>query len=342
MNLQGKSILFISVSFFNYEKYIKAKLEEFGAKVDFYDERPSNSLLSKGLIRVKKSFLQRKINNYYSGIWSEIKEKSYDFFLLIKGESIPEFFIKELVLHNKNIISIYYTYDSFKNNLNAKKILKFFTRKFTFDRLDAIKYGLQFRPLFYVDEYKNLGTIQEQTIYDIAFLGTMHSDRYVISEKVREWCLRKGLQYFAYYYSPGKLVLLFRKLFDRTSENFDFNKVSSTPLSVQNILNIYSKANTVLDIHHPNQIGLTMRTFEVLAAGRKLLTTNADIKNYWFYNPENIQIVDRKNIELDKDFFLIKFKPIDTRLFKLMSLDGWVECLFKQNISIDTWLKTKK
>ena len=43
--------------------------------------------------------------------------------------------------------------------------------------------------------------------------------------------------------------------------------------------------HAVLDIEHPKQVGLTMRTFEVLASGRKLITTNRSIINHEFYDP---------------------------------------------------------
>ena len=41
--LENKNILFFSVQTFNLEKEILNKLKEFGANVDYYDERPSNN-----------------------------------------------------------------------------------------------------------------------------------------------------------------------------------------------------------------------------------------------------------------------------------------------------------
>ena len=75
INLHGKKILFLSVSFFNYEKAIVNRLNELGAEVDFYDERPSNSNFSKGIIRLNKKFYHLKINTYYNRILNEIKDK---------------------------------------------------------------------------------------------------------------------------------------------------------------------------------------------------------------------------------------------------------------------------
>ena len=64
--------------------------------------------------------------------------------------------------------------------------------------------------------------------------------------------------------------------------------MSFKSLSSNEIVSYYDRSNIVLDISHPGQSGLTMRTFETIGAGKKLITTNADIKNYPFYNPENI------------------------------------------------------
>ena len=65
MNLQGKKILLLSANFFDYEKAIVNRLKEFSAEVDFYNERPSNSVFTKGIIRVKSSLYQTRIEKYY-------------------------------------------------------------------------------------------------------------------------------------------------------------------------------------------------------------------------------------------------------------------------------------
>ena len=74
IQLKNKKILFVSVSFFNYEKAIVSKLEELGAIVDFYDDRPSNSLINKGIVRLNKKLISSKINHYYKKILKEMKK----------------------------------------------------------------------------------------------------------------------------------------------------------------------------------------------------------------------------------------------------------------------------
>jgi hypothetical protein len=52
-----------------------------------------------------------------------------------------------------------------------------------------------------------------------------------------------------------------------------------------------------------------MRTFETLGAGKKLITTNKNILNEPFYNPEYISVINPKNLKINVDF--IKNEPKD-------------------------------
>ena len=54
MNLSGKTVLLLAPKFFGYELEIKKELENFGARVIYFDERPKNDFF----IRLNlKSFL---------------------------------------------------------------------------------------------------------------------------------------------------------------------------------------------------------------------------------------------------------------------------------------------
>lgn len=339
--LTNKNILFVSVCFFDYEKIIKKKLEERGAKVDFFDERPSNSIFVKGLIRIKKSAYALQIKNYYDRILKDLLGKKYDYFLLIKGEVIPIYFISKIKEMNPDIILIYYNFDSFYNNPNALEFVNLFDKKLTFDADDAVQYDMEFRPLFYSDDYKKLKSEnhQSQKDYDISFIGTAHSDRYLISEAIAKEAKRLGLTHFAYYYSQGKLVYFYKKIFDKSFKRFDYKKLSFQSLTHNQIINIYKNCNYILDINHPGQKGLTMRTFETLGSGNKLITTNQDIKKYNIYKSGNILVIDRNNVKLDIDFFNKEYQEFDTEDLYAMSLDGWIDDLFSSHEnSLSKWM----
>jgi len=57
-----------------------------------------------------------------------------------------------------------------------------------------------------------------------------------------------------------------------------------------------------LDLVQGNQTGLSFRVFEAMALQKKLITDNKAIRNYPFYNPNNILILDSKEIILNSDF----------------------------------------
>ncbi len=327
--LKDKNVLFFSVQTFNLEKEIENKLQQLGVNVDYYDERPSNNNFTKGIIRLKRNLLQIKINKYYNKILLDISNKKYDYLFVNKGEVVPEFFLIEFQKKQPQCQCIFYTWDSFSNNKNAVAILKYFHKKFSFDSNDAVKFGLEFRPLFYLDFYRNVDSISKAEIKnDLLFLGTAHSDRYRISSSIADWCDKNAIRSYCYYYMQGKLVYFYKKLFDKTFKEFDYKKLSFESLKAKDLSQLYQNSKVILDINHPGQKGLTMRTFETIGARRKMITTNSEVRKYKFYDPNNILIIDRENLILNKDFFELEYKDIDADLYERMSLKGWLTCLF--------------
>ncbi|MBL7879952.1 MAG: hypothetical protein JNN23_08840 [Chryseobacterium gambrini] len=336
ISLKDKKILFLSVSFFKYERAIAKRLSELGAEVDFYDERPSNSNFSKGIIRLNKRFYHLKINNYYNRILDEIKDKKYDYFFLIKGEAIPVFFLEKIKNDNPGMEMIYYNFDPLTEYPNLIENLKYFDKKFTFEYNDSVKYNISFRPLFYVDEYKSLQQYSQKPEYDIVFIGSAHTDRYIVGEKIRVMADRLNLKSYFYYYAMGRIAFRLKKMIDKNLKQFDITKVSFDKLNHHQIIDFYRKTKSVLDINKPFQNGLTIRTFEVLASGRKLITTNSDIKNYPFYCPENILVIDREDIQLNPEFFASDCKEMNQEILYKMSLDSFIDCLFGEDQN-DYW-----
>lgn len=327
-HLKGKKILFFCVQLFNLEQDIIKQLEKHGALVTYFDERPANNNFTKGIIRINRNFLKRRISKYYSNILKLIKNKEFDFLLVNRGEVIPKFFLEKFIKSQPKCERIFYTWDSFANHSHGLEILKYFHKKFTFDKKDAEKYNIGFRPLYFTDRYREIYESKTVKKIELLFLGTAHSDRYIISNQIAEWCNENKLATFNYYYMQGRLIFFYKKYFDQSFKMFDFKKLSFKSLIAKDIVQLYDQSNVVLDINHPGQSGLTMRTFETIGAGKKLITTNMDIKSYPFYNPKNIFVFDRNEIKLEKDFFFNEYQPLENYLYEKCSIDGWIEDLF--------------
>jgi len=338
-NLKNKKILFLSVKTFNLEVEIKKKLEELGAEVTYFDERPSNNNFTKGIIRLNRMLIKNRINNYYHKILKNSLNIFYDYLFVNRGEIVPEFFLENFKKNQTNCKLIFYTWDSILNQSHPLKIMHYFDRKFTFDSDDAIKYNINFRPLFFLNAYENIKNFQTANLkYNLLFLGTAHSDRYKISKNVVDYCNRNSLTSFCYYYMQGKLIYLFKKIFDPSFKEFDFKKISFKSLSLNQILKLYQESDVILDINHPNQKGLTMRTFEAIGSGKKIITSNPEIKKYCFYNSKNILVIERDNIKIDSFIFESKYQDIDKKIYEKLTIEGWINCIFFENES-NYWIK---
>lgn len=328
LRLEGKKILYIAPKFFGYENEIKQVLmHDFGADVDFYDERPSNDFWTKVFIRLKlKSLLKYKIDSYYKSIFYDIKEKTYDYIFVISPETLSQkelVVIKNLQPHAQFIL---YMWDSFKNK-NSLELIPIFHKILSFDFHDAQKYSLIFYPLFYSSMYSS-GNSFCTTKYDLCSIATAHSDRYRLVQKIKHELKNKNLQLFSFMYLPSQIMYWIRKLFLKQYEYGNVSDFSFISMSSHDIASVMSQSHVILDINHPAQNGLTMRTFEALGLQKKIITTNKNIKDYDFYMEDNILIIDRDNPKIQEDFFTKPYTPLAQKVYEKYSLRSWIQFVF--------------
>jgi hypothetical protein len=324
--LSGKTILLFCPRFFGYEKEIKLALENLGAKVIWFDDRPSNTFLSKVIIRVNKKLIGRKITKYYKGILNEMCGKKIDYLFFVNPESIS--FKSLLAIKNAfpDAKSVLYMWDSFNNRRYNTELLSLFDDKYTFDPSDASRYGMKFRPLFYIDTYKQKANAIIKK-YELLFVGTAHSDRYNYTRKMlKDNDLKNTKMYF---FLNSKAVFFFRKYINLSLAKVKYKDISFRYLTHEDIAKLMEQSTAVLDINHPRQIGLTIRTFEALGAQRKLVTTNKSIVNYDFYDKSNILIIDRYRPIMDLEFFNLPFKKSGDEILFNYSIQGWITEIFQ-------------
>lgn len=331
-NLKGKKILFFSPKFFGYEFEIKKELESLGAKVFYFDERPKNDFFTKVCIRLNfKAMIQKKIDSYYENIITNTKKEEFDYLFLVDTETIDTKTIETIKNLHKNIKIYTYMWDSIKNRKKSLSLLLHSDKFFTFDRRDIeIDKKINFLPLFYINDYKNIAEDKNDIQYDFSFIGTIHSDRYKIIKKFEEFAKENNANIFYYFYSPSKVLFFFQKLLKKDFRTIDKNDISFSSLSKEKVINIIKQSKIIIDIHHPMQSGLTMRTIEILGAKRKLITTNHHIKEYDFYNPSNIFIVDRESLQLEKKFIETNYEPIGEKIYEKYSLESWIKNIFTE------------
>lgn len=74
---------------------------------------------------------------------------------------------------------------------------------------------------------------------------------------------------------------------------------------------------------------MTFRVFEAIGLNKKLITTNKDIINYDFYNPNNIFIWDENIKEIPKDFLNKEYEKLPENIYRKYSLENWVKTILQ-------------
>lgn len=325
----NKKILMFGPSYFGYTECIVTQLKTMGAQVDLYNDRPNNSVLCKTLVRYQVKAYHPAVVAHYTKAAEENKDKDYDYICVIKGECVDATIMKMLREHFPRAKCILYMWDGLHNIPHGVDRLSLFDRVLTFDPNDADKYGLVFRPLFFRKEYARIAPEPDRYDYDVSFIGTAHSIRPKLVKAVEDICKREGRTCFHYLFLPHKLVYFHQKVLNRDYRKVHMSDIHFTAMSAEQVRRIYDTSRCILDIEHISQWGLTIRTIEMIGMGKKFITTNADIKEYDFYSPNNILILDRDNPQIPAEFWDAPYEPIPQQIINRYSLETFVRDLFE-------------
>lgn len=321
-----KRILLISSDFFKYYELISKELENQGWDVTYINDRPSANPFIKIFIRKFRFLMTWYLNSFY---FNKTKNAGvFDHILIIKGEGITPKFIQHLRQHHSRGKIFLYLWDGIKNSTGALQNAVVVDQTFTFDPQDSEQYKFPLLPLFYVDSINKSVDPTAQAQWDISFVGSVHGDRLKVIDRIRKNSLPET-KFFIFVYFPSKLLFYFRKFLDSSFSSFASDELSLKTLPKQQAQDVFNRSRAVLDIHHMNQTGLTMRTLEVLSLGKKLVTTNETIKKYPFYKESSIWIIDRQNPYVDPAFFSSEISADYAALLKPYELAQWVKTLTK-------------
>ena len=116
-----------------------------------------------------------------------------------------------------------------------------------------------------------------------------------------------------------KMRLLDRHLRGTHARDFHFKA-----LGKQEVFDLFARTKATIDIQHPRQTGLTMRCIEALGAKKKLITTNAQIKEYDFYREQNILVIDRHHPVVPAEFFNTAYEELPETIYRKYSLENWL------------------
>lgn len=223
-----------------------------------------------------------KYNLPMKKIWIHSDMSNLNGINIIFDSGTNEFLLHWIKEHNPRQRCILYYWNTINNvtALKNKKIQKMGYEIWSFDFNDAKKYGYRFNPQFFCPSwYSDLKSI-DTPLYDISFVGRDKHKRMLTAEQIVENLSNANtipLTSNLYFTAP--------KWYFATKSN-KYKKI----LKFKEMLNQEMQGRILLDITDDNQAGFTLRVFDALCNGRKLITNNINIINESYYDKNNIFI----------------------------------------------------
>lgn len=321
-----KKLLFIGPNFFNYQSIISEGLRKKGYEVTYFDDRPSTSFIMKAVIRLNKNLVKNQIEKYFQTILESCKKNQFDVVFVIIGQSLYSEMIDKMREAMPKAKFVFYDWDAIANFPDREEFSKHFDYCYSFDNNDVKEYPwFKFVPLFYSESEDKY--IEDKR--DALYIGTIKRGKYAFVHEMEVALNDKGYKNYFYYYIQSRSVFRYLKWKDKGMKGADIKDFKFEKINEKETYNLMKTSKFIIDVPMKNQNGLTIRTFEALGFNKKLITTNKNIAEYDFYDPQNIYIYDGK-FDFESDFFTKPYKMLPKEIKDKYSLSSFLDALLKE------------
>lgn len=239
------------------------------------------------------------------------KEK-FDFCFVIRGDLVPENILKYSRSVSGKMIN--YQLDGLSVSSKILDYKKYFDQIYVFDKKDIIDYPdhhlKAITNCFFEEDFEEKKTI------DFSYIGVNTERRRHILENFSEQLQTINKNYRTQFFLKESA---FKKEY---SETIIFLEKA---LSYRECLLISSKSKVVIDLKRGEHDGLSLRFFEALYYKNKIITNNIAVKNYDFYDPQNILVTDFSDILFIKNFMELPYKDISENIVEKYNFKSWIK-----------------
>ncbi len=312
-------ILIVGPPAFGYTKYIyDALIKNNTLYVDFvYIDKSKfkyKNFAHKARNFVLKTFFNKNLKIEFQDqivLNSLNSVKEWDQVFIIRPDLLKDKTLLEIKSKAKKLITFYY--DSTRRFSRKKNIINFFDEVYSYDKLDIKKYNLKFLTnyIFAESHHKD---------YEYLFFNiSSHDLRFEKINRISAYIKSKNWSSKVIVFHPTLKGVTFS----------EFLTIDSKHRTVSEVSSMIQKSKIIFEVQREDQVGLSFRIFEALGHCKKIITTNSDIVNYDFYNPQNILVVDINNLNIPDEFVNSPYAIIDDSILKKYRIDNWVKEVFK-------------
>lgn len=344
----SKNLLLLAPKVANIYIEIITELEKQGYVVDYYEYKSYklDPHYLKGYVKYGKMFTNGRISSYIiKHDWENLLSsnpytKTYDYLLVIDGYSLHPNLFDILRKRNPKLKTVNYLFDTCRSNYEFNVQFTFFDKVVTFDIGDSRKYGIELLPIYW-SPYENLCG----TDIDLFGMGSYMKDRFLLFKRLADFSDVNHLKSFIRIYAnkPSNMLryrikrMIVELLSKRTvmipSDVFSSSIITDKFLSIAEYKKMIQRSKVVIDSNAPHQDGLTARFMWALGAEKKIVTTNKAVREYNFYTPNQIFVVNDidsfADSEAFKSFMASNFvMPDDNRsIIEKYRIDNWLKFL---------------
>lgn len=317
-----KKVLFMPVGFFEYDKVIEEEMRNMGYEVTVFSPMASYGKLYQKVCNTitRGNYIKNRAYKLQQIFFTEC-ETQFDYVFAIVGRDIDAGLFADFKKKQKRAKFILYLWDDIARINNFNNICALFDKIITFDSEDSQKYKYEFLPLFYT---KNHLYQNQEKKYKLAMVASLHSERIDIYRTIYQK-MKLGNDDSYLYVLAGSIQGYLKGKKQLKEVGIDAGNIHIYGLSMKESIEKICEAKIAVDVQFGSQAGLTIRTIESLATKTKLITTNEHVKEYDFYNPANICVINKNNVEVPKEFFETPYQEIDTEILEKYSLKNWLK-----------------
>ena len=328
-NFKHKTIILAVPNHFGLPEVFVKNLQFLGFKVFLlpHDYMKVKLSLVDTITHLSKKFLSndKTYKAAHCAKYNEISQLTFleniekaNYALVIRPDLISKNVLKKI--KEKSDFSVAYQWDGMSRFSLAKNTIQFFDDFFVFDQTDVSKFpGTTHVDNFYFDYPADNLELKS----DVFFVGTYMSDR--ITELAKLSTILKNLGLHV------NINVIYRK--ERHVKNYQNSPIhfSKVGMSFEENMKNAKASSIILDFQNSFHKGLSFRTFEAIGFGKKLITNNPLVKNYDFYNTNNIFVIE-DNLHLLQEFIEKKYSELPVATIQKYSFSSWVQTVF-QNAS---------
>ena len=273
-------LLVMPRSFYSFARMFSAALRDLGYDVveanEEYPENAIGKIMAKLDLGIARRITRKTMNRRF------LAGRRYDLVVIIKGRGIGPELVADMKRHAGRVVG--YHFDALVYDRATKRWGAAVDRVSTFDYRDAEEQGWPLVELFSAEAPPE----GEQPIA-IGFSAIMrnHSNRLAfLDEVVRALDIRPEESFF-YVFEQDIRSLAFNLLRQPGLYWRWRRHIHRGPLPYGDYRRVLATSDFTIDYAHDKQTGLTMRSFEALASGAKLITNNPLVHSSRHFTPDH-------------------------------------------------------